>query len=106
MNSINSDALIEQMRALAAQADGGLQAREEGVGDVSFTALLGQSINEVKALQQDAARLAEAFEKGDPAVSLAEVQVALQKSSVSFQALTQVRNKLISAYQDIMNMPI
>ena len=100
MKAIDSSVLIEQMRALAAQAP------EKRVDQTSFSALLGRSIDEVNALQKDAARLAEAFEKGDPAVSLAEVQVALQKASISFQALTQVRNKLISAYQDIMNMPI
>ncbi len=106
MNPIDSSALIEQMRAMATQAGAAAPAAEGRAGETSFMALLGQSINEVNALQQDAARLAEAFEKGDPAVSLAEVQVALQKSSISFQALTQVRNKLVSAYQDIMNMPI
>jgi flagellar hook-basal body complex protein FliE len=106
VNTIDSNALIEQMQALAAQAGGGARGPEERAEEAGFAALLGQSISEVNALQQDAARLTEAFEQGDPAVSLAEVQVALQKSSISFQALTQVRNKLISAYQDIMNMPI
>ena len=104
MNPIDSGALIEQMRAMAAQAGGAAPA--EPTSDPSFSTLLGQSIHELNALQQDAAGLAEAFEKGDSAVSLAEVQVALQKASISFQALTQVRNKLVSAYQDIMNMPI
>ena len=46
------------------------------------------------------------FEKGDPDVSLAEVMVALEKASVSFQAMTQVRNELLSAYQEVMNMPV
>ncbi len=106
MNSIDTSVLIAQMRAMAAQVDGAAPAAQARAGDASFMAVLGQSISEVSAVQKDAARLAGAFEKGDPAVSLAEVQVALQKASISFQALTQVRNKLISAYQDIMNMPI
>jgi flagellar hook-basal body complex protein FliE len=39
-------------------------------------------------------------------VNLPEVMIALQKASLSFQAMTEVRNKLVNAYQDIMNMPI
>ena len=42
----------------------------------------------------------------DPTVDIAQVMVAMQKSSISFQALTEVRNKLLTAYQDVMNMPV
>jgi flagellar hook-basal body complex protein FliE len=48
----------------------------------------------------------DAFESGDANVSLAEVMVASQKASVSFQAMLQVRNKLVEAYKDVMNMPM
>ena len=50
--------------------------------------------------------MAAAFEMGDPNVDLADTMLALQKSSLSFQALSQVRNKLVSAYQEIMNMQV
>ncbi len=50
--------------------------------------------------------LAKAYEQGDPGVALSQVMVASQKAGVSFQALTQVRNKLVEAYQDVMKMPI
>ena len=53
-----------------------------------------------------AAGKATAFEMGDPNVNLSEVMVAIQKANVSFQAMTQVRNNLVSAYKDIMNMPV
>jgi flagellar hook-basal body complex protein FliE len=53
-----------------------------------------------------AGQLAESFSAGDPGVDLAQVMVALQKASVSFQAMTQVRNKLVDAYRDIMSMPV
>jgi flagellar hook-basal body complex protein FliE len=46
------------------------------------------------------------YEMGDPKVDLPEVMIALQKSSVSFQAMTQVRNKMIEAYKEIINMPL
>ncbi|MEA1136005.1 flagellar hook-basal body complex protein FliE, partial [Klebsiella pneumoniae] len=56
--------------------------------------------------QQASNQLATAFEIGKSGVDLTDVMVASQKASVSFQALTQVRNKLVQAYQDIMQMPV
>ena len=50
--------------------------------------------------------MAAALERGDKSVALPEVMIALQKASLSFQAMTEVRNRLVSAYQEIMNMPI
>jgi flagellar hook-basal body complex protein FliE len=50
--------------------------------------------------------MSDAFVKGEPNVDLTEVMVAVQKASLSFQAMTQVRNKLVQAYQDVMNMPV
>jgi flagellar hook-basal body complex protein FliE len=47
-----------------------------------------------------------AYERGEPGVDLAEVMIQAQKASVSFTALTQVRNRLVTAYEDIMKMPI
>lgn len=75
--------------------------KPQGFGD-----LFKQAINSVNETQQQSTALATAYEKGDPKVSLAQVMVASQKASVSFQAITQVRNKLVEAYQDVMNMPI
>ncbi|HEY3700507.1 MAG TPA: flagellar hook-basal body complex protein FliE [Spongiibacteraceae bacterium] len=71
-----------------------------------FGEMFQQAIGSVNATQQQAGALATSFEQGDPQVSLAQVMVASQKASVSFQALTQVRNRLVDAYKDIMNMPI
>jgi flagellar hook-basal body complex protein FliE len=64
------------------------------------------AINNVNENQKVAADLANRFEQGDPSIDLPEVMIALQKSSVSFQAMTQVRNKLVEAYKDVMNMPV
>ena len=50
--------------------------------------------------------MAKAFETGEGDASLAEIMIAAQKSSLSFDAMVQVRNKLVEAYKDIMNMPI
>lgn len=76
-------------------------------GDVpSFGEMFNSAIDTVNGNQQTASNLATRYEMGDPAVDLPEVMIALQKSSVSFQAMTQVRNKMVEAYKDIMNMPI
>ena len=61
---------------------------------------------QVNQLQSSAAELKTAFEAGTDQVSLPEVMVAVQKASVSFEAVTQVRNKLLSAYQEVMNMQV
>ena len=72
----------------------------------NFKQLFTDAIGQVNQSQMEAKTLSNAYEMGDPDVSLTKVMIASEKASVSFQALTQVRNKMISAYQDIMNMPI
>jgi flagellar hook-basal body complex protein FliE len=107
-NTINPETLLVQMRAMAAQAQGQSinpnPATEQSGPD--FAQLLKNSINSVNSTQQESAKLAEAFAKGDPNVQMSEVMVALQKSNVSFQAMLEVRNKLVNAYQEIMNMQV
>ena len=51
-------------------------------------------------------QLRESFETGNPNVELADVMIAAQKARISFEALTQVRNKMLSAYQEIMRMSL
>lgn len=108
MSEMDINAVLAQMRTLATQAQ--FQpvspAAEGQAAGVDFGAMLKQSIDQVNSLQQDASSLSERFEQGEPNVDLTQVMVAVQKASVAFQAITQVRNKLVSAYQDIMNMPI
>ena len=120
---INS--LLTQMRDLKAQAGGsnevgnnprsdveaalkiGGSNRVEGTNNVpNFSEMFGNAVNSVNETQQVSGVLATAYQKGDAGVTLTQVMVASQKASVSFQALTQVRNKLVEAYQDVMNMPI
>jgi flagellar hook-basal body complex protein FliE len=57
-------------------------------------------------MDQKATQLATAFQRGDPGVELPQVMIEMQKASSSFRALTEVRNRLVTAYQDIMNMQI
>ena len=105
-----------QMRALKADAQQGVthvgkpsslkldsvrSVESEGFGD-----LLKNAIDKVNDTQMEASRMATAFEQGDSRVELTQVMIQLQKASVSFQAMTQVRNKLVAAYEDVMKMPI
>jgi len=118
-NTINAHGLLMQMRLMAARAEGvaqpgaiapellrGAGVSAAGATGGGFTELLASKLSEVNQMQKTSSELATRFEQGDPAVDVAEVMVAMQRSSVGFTAVTQVRNRLISAYQDIMNMPV
>jgi len=110
MNETNVNQLLAQMRSMASAAQGG-----EGVNATSaaadpntpdFSDMLKSSIDKVNETQKMAGALQNSFQRGDPGTDVADVMVAMQKASVSFQAMLQVRNKLVNAYQDIMNMPV
>jgi flagellar hook-basal body complex protein FliE len=70
-----------------------------------FADLMQQAIGKVNETQMQASSLTRAFELGED-VDISAVMIAVQKSRVSFEALNQVRNKLLSAYQDVMNMSV
>jgi flagellar hook-basal body complex protein FliE len=71
-----------------------------------FSDLLSKAVNTVNDTQLKSSSMTTAYVQGDPSVSLSQVMIQSQKSSVSFQALTQVRNKVVQAYEDIMKMPV
>ncbi|MFW5824983.1 MAG: flagellar hook-basal body complex protein FliE [Marinobacter sp.] len=71
-----------------------------------FGDMLNQAVDKVNNLQSTTSELRTAYEQGDPNVDITRVMVASQKASVSFDALSQVRNRVVQAYEDIMNMPI
>lgn len=82
----------------------------QGIGQstskVNFSDALKASLNQVNKVQMDAEKLGKSFAMGDDSVSLSDVMIAGQKANISFQATVQVRNKLVSAYHDIMNMQV
>ena len=71
-----------------------------------FAEMLKNAIDKVNETQKTANALRESYEMGDPEVDITQVMIASQKSTVAFEAMTQVRNKLVSAYQEIMRMPV
>lgn len=105
-NTINPETLLVQMRAMSAQIQGKAVEAPTAEQSSNFADLLRQSIDKVNNLQQTSDTLSQSFQKGDPNVQMSEVMVSLQKANVSFQAMVEVRNKLVSAYQEIMNMQV
>jgi flagellar hook-basal body complex protein FliE len=110
MNEISMNDMLARMRALAAAAGQHVPAATPPVAPAAkgpdFGGLVRNALNSVNETQQHAEKLATAFDLGDPKVGLADVMIATQKANLSFQAVTQVRNKLVQAYQEIMNMPV
>jgi len=103
MSDMNINQVLAQMRSMSIDAGSKPQETEN---KTEFSALLNQSIGAVNETQQTAGKMAQKFEMGDSDISLAEVMIASQKANVSFEAMVQVRNKLVDAYKEVMNMPM
>ena len=82
-----------------------LQEKSTVSGELSFQERLGDGLRNVAEAQRDAAQIAKNFELGTEN-DLAKVMVSQQVSSLAFQLTLNVRNKALSAYKDIMNMPV
>lgn len=110
MNDIQANQLLHQMRTLQAQAGGGERAAAPIEGGeaqkVDFASVLRQSLDAVNNQQQTANKMADALERGDSNVTIAQVMIEAQKASVGFEAMKRVRNDLISAYKEIMSMQV
>ena len=115
----NIQSMLQTMRALQAQAAGaevqapaapsanGLQALQgpQGTGKAAFTDLVKGAISQVNDAQVASRSLQDAYERGEN-VPLTDVVLGMQKSSMAFEATLQIRNKVIKAYEDILNMPV
>lgn len=96
--------LLDALRRNAA-AQRAAQAPEAAAGP-SFAGALDQALRSVSAAQNQSAALADAFQADPGSVSLEQAMVAMQKSQIGFQSALHVRNRLVSAYTDIMNMQV
>jgi flagellar hook-basal body complex protein FliE len=108
MSDMNINQVLAQMRTMSIEAGGKSEAvaKTDNSSGSDFAAMLKQSIDTVNQYEQAAGKQKVAFETGQSDVSLAEVMIATQKANVSFQAMLQVRNKLVDAYKDVMSMPL
>jgi flagellar hook-basal body complex protein FliE len=78
----------------------------ESSSRVSFSDALKAQLDNVSNSQNQAEDMGKRFAAGDDSVNLSDTMIAMQKASITFQATVQVRNKLVSAYHDIMNMQV
>ena len=114
INAIDStriESMLAQIRSAVQKPSAGAAAAtaatlQAPAARVDFGNTLKSALDSVNQSQQRAEQLGKSFALGDDSVSLSDVMIAGQKANLSFQATLQVRNKLVSAYQDIMNMQI
>lgn len=108
MGISNVDSLLAQMRAAMVVAQGGVAPKPPVVATaaVDFASVLKSSLDGVAQAQSHAESLQKSFVLGNDKVSLSEVMIDMQKASIAFQTTVQVRNKMIAAYNDIMNMQV
>ena len=112
MSNMQVQSVLSQIRALQSQikapsVHGNAAASStQQVSGSNFSDLLKNGLGAVNQSQVKADDLATAFQRGAPGVELADVMIEMQKANVSFRAATEVRNRMVSAYQEIMNMQI
>ena len=114
----NIQAMLQTLRSHQSQAAGGIDTDGNKVGSLNglagsqgpqgpsgFGDLVRQTVNKVNENQMHASKIASSYERGE-GVPLTDVVLSMQKSSLSFEATLQVRNKVLKAYEDILNMPV
>ena len=114
----NIQSMLQTLRSYQSQAAGGMDDEGNKVGSLNglsgskstegpsgFSDLVRQTVNKVNENQMNASKMASSYERGE-GVPLTDVVLSMQKSSLSFEATLQVRNKVLKAYEDILNMPV
>ncbi|QMU60401.1 MAG: flagellar hook-basal body complex protein FliE [Gammaproteobacteria bacterium] len=106
MSDIKINELLSQIRSISSQVEPNIKINQAGNDAPSFSSVLKTSVDKVNEQQMMAADLANRFEQGDSSVELSRVMIEMQKARVSFEAVKQVRNQLVTAYQEVMSMPV
>ncbi len=107
MSDMEISKVIAQMRALSSEIRPPVEPPAAAATEkTEFTKVMQEAINSVSDTQRTASDMAARFQTGESDASVAEVMVAMQKSSLSFTAMNEVRNRLVEAYQEIMRMPL
>ena len=108
-SSMEINSLLLQMRAMAARAQGvemPVASIPSAAKSDGFGTMLKSALDQVNSMQMRATEMSTALETGATDADVSEVMLAIQKASLGFQAVTQVRNKFVAAYQEIMNMQV
>lgn len=107
MDTKGIEQMLSVLKSTATQASGKTsESAGSAAGAADFAQVLQGSIDKVNQAQVQAHQMAENLAAGDKSQNLHEVMIALQTASVSFQEMVQARNRLVGAYQDIMNMQV
>lgn len=116
MSQMEINNILAQIRSLSAQTkvqapqpqqiSGGSATEAPATGASSFANILKSGLDAVNQSQAKANEMSDAFARGTPGVELPQVMLATAKAGVSFHALSEVRNRLVTAYTDIMNMQL
>jgi len=106
----NIQSMLQTLRSYQAQATQGAQdaapsAEAKATTKSGFSDLVNGAIEQVNGYQLESRRLQEAYERGED-LPLTDVVLGMQKSSIAFEATLQIRNKVLKAYEDILNMPV
>lgn len=102
----NLNAMLAELKAASSAAQGKAAPAAGKTEGPDFAQVLKGAIEQVNQAQADAQKMAEDFASGQGNANLQDVMINLQKASLSFQQMTQVRNKLVSAYHDIMSTQV
>jgi len=98
--------VLSEMRALQARASGISDNAPVGAQPSDFANVMKGTVDHISTMQNQATALADSYEAGDKSVDLAKVMLEVQKAGLAFRAMTEVRNKLIDAYTQVMNMSV
>ena len=106
MSSIQIQQVLAEMRSLQARASGVAETPTLGAPPSEFANLMKNSVDHIATMQNQATAMADAYESGDRSVDLTKVMLEVQKAGLAFHAMTEVRNKLVDAYTQVMNMSV
>lgn len=110
-SAANIQSMLATMRAMQSEAAGaagagaGLPGATQEVAAKGFADLVKNAVGQVNDAQVQARSLQDAYERGEP-VPLTDVVLGMQKSSLAFEATLQIRNKVLKAYEEVLNMPV
>jgi len=106
MSSMQIQQVLTEMRSLQARASGIADSSAMAAQPSDFANLMKNSVDQVATMQNQATSLANAYEAGDKSIDLTKVMLEVQKAGLAFHAMTEVRNKLVDAYTQVMNMSV
>ena len=106
MSDMQIQQVLAQIRSLQLRTEGTAEPMTVGTQPSDFANLMKNSVDQISTMQNQATAMANAYEAGDKSVDLTKVMLEVQKAGLAFRAMTEVRNKLVDAYTQVMNMSV